>query len=651
MSGARANSNSNERFAGGQPGASADPARLAAPCARVLSWPPVMVQFNFNERTIKAKVVYYGPAQSGKTTNLEQIHSRSDPAGTSRLISLNTAQDRTLFFDLLPFSLGAVAGYDFKVQLYTIPGQVQYNATRRVVLAGADAVVFVADARKSLLKENQAAFENMKVNLLANRLVPEKMPLVLQYNKQDLPDILTEDELNRALNPWGRRVFAAVASAGQGVMETFVAVVQEMLTAIAVKYNLKEKGLDPAAVPAIVTQAFAEVLSGAARVARRRASRRRPPTASPSSATGWRSPATRPGGGRGAGRGAVGPDRPVPVHRLAARRAAPGHAGGGPGLGGAAAPLDPLQRRAGGGPRRAGAGHEPRAGDDPLPRRAAAPATRTRRARSAPRAIAHHPAGGHPPARAGPGAGHRRGGVRAAPPGGAARDGARRRAASRSSCARCSPPRASPSTPSRSRWTCGSRAGTLPPSCPPPTLHRALAETFEGLAGAITPHSQVFVRCERKPVLFRGPEGEVKKDFLMVALAHNGTLSAAGSAEDRPGTRRRTAGAGQPPVPRDGRVRAVRPSSRRDVGDAGLPSRELRPPHRGGRRNAPDRPDPASPARAARGRDRSSSRRPPTPAASRCSSRARGAWGSRARSPRRPTTPPRSSTTRPASRS
>jgi len=109
-----------------------------------------MVQFNFTERTIKAKVVYYGPAQSGKTTNLEQIHRISDPAGTHRLISLNTAHDRTLFFDLLPFSLGAVAGYDFKVQLYTVPGQVQYNATRRVVLAGADAVVFVADSSRSL---------------------------------------------------------------------------------------------------------------------------------------------------------------------------------------------------------------------------------------------------------------------------------------------------------------------------------------------------------------------------------------------------------------------------------------------------------------------------------------------------------------------
>jgi signal recognition particle receptor subunit beta len=215
-----------------------------------------MVQFNFSERTIKAKVVYYGPAQSGKTTNLEQIHRLTDPLQTNRLISLNTAQDRTLFFDLLPFSLGTVAGYDFKVQLYTIPGQVQYNATRRVVLAGADAVVFVADGRKSMLKENVAAFENMKVNLLANRLVPEKVPLALQYNKQDLPDLTPRAELDKAINPWGRRAFPAVAAQGEGVLETFVAIVQDMLQAIAMKYNLKEKGLDPAAVPQIVSEAF-----------------------------------------------------------------------------------------------------------------------------------------------------------------------------------------------------------------------------------------------------------------------------------------------------------------------------------------------------------------------------------------------------------
>ena len=164
-----------------------------------------MVQFNFSERTIKAKVVYYGPAQSGKTTNLEQIHRLTDPAAANSLISLNTGQDRTLFFDLLPFSLGTVSGYDFKVQLYTVPGQVQYNATRRVVLAGADAVVFVADSRKSMAKDNQTAFENMKVNLLANRLVPEKVPLVLQYNKRDLPDLQSEAEMNKALNDFKGR--------------------------------------------------------------------------------------------------------------------------------------------------------------------------------------------------------------------------------------------------------------------------------------------------------------------------------------------------------------------------------------------------------------------------------------------------------------
>src|SRR5512147_3325368 len=164
-----------------------------------------MVQFNFSERTIKAKVVYYGPPQSGKTTNLEQIHRLTDPEGNNRLISLNTAQDRTLFFDLLPFSLGSVAGYSFLVQIYTVPGQVQYNATRRVVLAGADAVVFIADSQRSVLKDNVAAFENMKVNLLANRLVPEKVPLVLQWNKQDVADPVPVGELTRSLNLWGRR--------------------------------------------------------------------------------------------------------------------------------------------------------------------------------------------------------------------------------------------------------------------------------------------------------------------------------------------------------------------------------------------------------------------------------------------------------------
>ena len=295
-----------------------------------------MVQFNFSERTIKAKVVYYGPAQSGKTTNLEQIHRLTDPEGNNRLISLNTAQDRTLFFDLLPFSLGAVSGYDFKIQLYTVPGQVQYNATRRVVLAGADAVVFVADSQKSALKENQSAFENMKVNLLANRLVPEKVPLVIQYNKQDLPGAQTETDMNRALNLWGRKAFPAVAARGEGVLETFVAVVQEMLAAIAVKYNLKEKGLDPASVPEVVAQAFASVLSKAVPVGP--------------------APTTPPL--RGPGHPAGGRQRPVPrgsgLPRLRPR------------LRRAASPRDPVERRPRGSARERGPRDEHRPRLDPL---------------------------------------------------------------------------------------------------------------------------------------------------------------------------------------------------------------------------------------------------------------------------------------------
>ena len=203
-----------------------------------------MVQFNFTERTIKAKVVYYGPAQSGKTTNLEQIHRLTDPAANNRLISLNTAQDRTLFFDLLPFSLGAVSGYDFKIQLYTVPGQVQYNATRRVVLAGADAVVFVADGRRAAVKENQAAFENMKVNLLANRLVPEKVPLVFQYNKQDLPDVMTPAEKTLASSARGDAVIQ-MRHLFQDTMEADYTNAVERLTGLKVIAFISGNNIDP----------------------------------------------------------------------------------------------------------------------------------------------------------------------------------------------------------------------------------------------------------------------------------------------------------------------------------------------------------------------------------------------------------------------
>ncbi len=220
-----------------------------------------MVQFNFSERTIKAKVVYYGPPQSGKTTNLEQIHRISDPEGSNRLISLNTAQDRTLFFDL------AALQPRHRLRL-----RLQDPALHR---AGAGAVqrhpaCGAGGGGRGRVRRGQpevrwrgrtcTAFENMKVNLLANRLVPEKIPLVLQYNKQDLDPLIPRPELERTLNLWGRKAFPAVAARGDGVMETFVAVAQDMLAAIALKYKLKEKGLDPEAVPEIVAQAFAALV-------------------------------------------------------------------------------------------------------------------------------------------------------------------------------------------------------------------------------------------------------------------------------------------------------------------------------------------------------------------------------------------------------
>ena len=181
-----------------------------------------MVQFNFAERTIKAKVVYYGPAQSGKTTNLEHIHRLTDPAGNNRLISLNTAQDRTLFFDLLPFSLGAVSGYDFKIQLYTVPGQVQYNATRRLVLRGADGLVFVADSQFERLRENVESLRNLETNLREYESTLDDIPYVLQYNKRDLSKLAPVTYLEFVLNRRATRVpfFEASAIEGRGVFDT-----------------------------------------------------------------------------------------------------------------------------------------------------------------------------------------------------------------------------------------------------------------------------------------------------------------------------------------------------------------------------------------------------------------------------------------------
>jgi hypothetical protein len=498
-----------------------------------------MVQFNFSERTIKAKVVYYGPPQSGKTTNLEQIHRISDPGGENRLISLNTAQDRTLFFDLLPFSLGTVSGYDFKIQLYTVPGQVQYNATRRVVLAGADAVVFVADSQKSMARENLAAFENMKVNLLANRLVPEKVPLVFQYNKQDLEPLIPRPELDKALNFWGRKAFPAVASRGDGVMETFVAVVQDMLGTIALKYNLKEKGLDPQAVPEIVAQAFAALVRPAPA----------PPPASPPPASP-RVVIAQPEGAEPAYPGQVGPEvSPVSeellhrairsnvelaealgelirdigrgleaIHAQAEHLAAPGEDASRAGR--IAAIQREVQRLrlqlrqvgAVAGAGRALPGRAPAPPQvPPTPPRGttAAPPSPAPPAPAPPRAY-NLPAEPAPPIRPAapttPAAGAPSLDVLAAEAVGSVRAALSARQVSvESRIAR----------------------GAALPRCSPAGLRRAVGSLLQGVAATVPPATAILMRVEKKPVLLRGKDGrEVRRDFLMLALTH-----AAGLAE------------------------------------------------------------------------------------------------------------------------
>lgn len=191
-----------------------------------------MAQWNQTDKTLQTKIVYWGPALCGKTTNLKQIHAITDPAGENRLISLNTASDRTLFFDLLPLDLGKIFGHTLKIQVYTVPGQVRYDATRRIVLSGADAVVFVADSQRGRGAENRAAWENLRTNLKAIGLDPVSVPAIVQYNKQDLAGCLTPREVEACLQS-GREGIIASALQGRGVLETFQCAILEMLKRLA----------------------------------------------------------------------------------------------------------------------------------------------------------------------------------------------------------------------------------------------------------------------------------------------------------------------------------------------------------------------------------------------------------------------------------
>jgi mutual gliding-motility protein MglA len=197
-----------------------------------------MVQFDNQYKQVKLKIVYYGPALGGKTTCLQHIHRVTDPQRRTKLYALATAADRTLFFDLLALDLGRVRGYRLTLQLYTVPGQVQYNATRRAVLAGADGVVFVADSQRAQVTANVDSLANLTENLRANGLDAKTIPIVLLYNKRDLADAQPVAELERSLNPSGRQAFGTVALSGQGVMEAFAAITEVTVTTVADRLGL-----------------------------------------------------------------------------------------------------------------------------------------------------------------------------------------------------------------------------------------------------------------------------------------------------------------------------------------------------------------------------------------------------------------------------
>jgi len=197
-----------------------------------------MVELNHRDRTIKVKVVYYGPPLGGKTTNLQILHHRAEARRRGEMISVNSAQDRTILFDLLPLRTPGFRGFDLRLQVLAVPGQAMYAATRRLVLKGADSLVFVANSALDRWEENLQSFREMTNNLLSHRLNPEEMPLVLQYNKRDLPQVLEPEALDRGLNARHTDAIPAIAIRGEGVLETFISVLSLTVRDLAQRYAI-----------------------------------------------------------------------------------------------------------------------------------------------------------------------------------------------------------------------------------------------------------------------------------------------------------------------------------------------------------------------------------------------------------------------------
>jgi hypothetical protein len=184
---------------------------------------------NYSSREINCKIVYYGPGLCGKTTNLQHIYARTNPTLKGKMISLATETERTLFFDFLPIALGEIRGFKTRFHLYTVPGQVFYDASRKLILKGVDGVVFVADSQIERMEANLESMDNLHLNLKEQGLSLEKLPFVVQYNKRDLPNAAPLEEMRQLLNPGGAPDFEATAHTGAGVFETLKAVARGVL--------------------------------------------------------------------------------------------------------------------------------------------------------------------------------------------------------------------------------------------------------------------------------------------------------------------------------------------------------------------------------------------------------------------------------------
>ncbi len=237
-----------------------------------------MATLNYASKEIHVKVVYYGAAMSGKTTNLQVIHSTVSKDHRGNLISLTTDQDRTLFFDFLPLDLGRVQGFTTKVQLYTVPGQVYYNATRKLVLRGVDGIVLVVDSQKEQLDENKESLANLQENLKEYGLDLDTLPWIIQYNKQDLPNAMSVEELEKEVNTLGTPYTVASATENRGVKETLRLISGMVMQKLSAPNALREaepasKDEPESALPPEPVQAESE--------------RRIPPVASPPSRRKW----------------------------------------------------------------------------------------------------------------------------------------------------------------------------------------------------------------------------------------------------------------------------------------------------------------------------------------------------------------------------